>query len=325
MVFTILVTLILLGDLCHSFVPNSNSIHLDASVLKLRNNKLFSSLKNDNNSNSDDDDDDDGRIISKEAQQLLARAKEIRESLEEEEITSSTTTMPGKSDKSINNNSIYINNKYTSPFNVPIDEKRKCDSIGYRLYVDIGREDGTWMEPRWGASGKRIECTIDVSFLLPSSPVSTDQDSSLANEEITGNMVKDNLSGTSSSVRILHSAPKARLRNGFDEMNVNGGGYRIDVGENKGQRMPSSNTARFYLDVNGTEEMTTFGDISIPKGCLYFSLPCFGSNVKNLSSKEGIVTVRQIGWHTGWRRVESRIIGVFRVVPIDKAKARDGF
>ena len=43
------------------------------------------------------------------------------------------------------------------------------------------------------------------------------------------------------------------------------------------------------------------------------------------SSKEGVVTVRQMGWHTGWRRDESRIVGTFRAVPIDKAKQKDGF
>lgn len=73
-------------------------------------------------------------------------------------------------------------------------------------------------------------------------------------------------------------------------------------------------------------------DVSIPPGCLYFSLPCFfrgGGNAdpSNIlfSTKEGIISVRQIGWHTGWRREESRIVGIFRAVPIEKAQRIDGY
>jgi hypothetical protein len=65
-------------------------------------------------------------------------------------------------------------------------------------------------------------------------------------------------------------------------------------------------------------------DIFIPMGCLYFSIPCFGG-ASQISSKEGIVTIRQTGWHTGWRREESRIVGTFRAVPIDQAIKKDGF
>ena len=68
-----------------------------------------------------------------------------------------------------------------------------------------------------------------------------------------------------------------------------------------------------------------YSDIFVPNGCLYFSLPCFGNSISQLSTREGPVTVRQIGWHTGWRREESRIVGTFRAVPIEKAQARDGF
>ena len=49
--------------------------------------------------------------------------------------------------------------------------KAKADTVCYddvesvyRQYNDIGREDGTWMDPKWGASGRRIEFTVDVCF-----------------------------------------------------------------------------------------------------------------------------------------------------------------
>lgn len=287
------------------------------------------SLSTDSNNNSKD-----GKIIPKEAEQLLAKAKQIRDSLEEQTPTPSTSLSGGNVASNTRNNRI-------SPFNVQLDARisESCASVGYRLYIDLGREDGTWMDPRWGASGKRIEFTIDVSFLSPKCKSNDNDDNnndddgggaSLATQDIVNNMVKDNLSGKSSAVRMIQSATTARLRNGFDRVNFYNGGYRIDMnmdGETggKGKRLSSSNTLRFYLNSDGTEGKSTYGDVSIPKGNLYFSLPCFGSDAKQLSTKEGIVTVRQIGWHTGWRREESRIVGVFRAVPIDQAKKRDGF
>lgn len=304
-----------------------------------------SSSKSSNNNNNvneknDNSDNNDTNIISKEAQELLTKAKLLRDSINEVEsktkdtATTTTTTTTRTIPKS--------NSSKVSKFNVNVNhDDNNNNSIGYRLYVDIGREDGTWMDPRWGRSGKRIEFTIDISFLISPPPRTNNNDnnnndndnvidSSLANNDIIQNMVKDNLSGKSSSVRIIQSALYARLRKGFDQMNVYGGGYRIDIGDNNRgnsfkKQISSSNTLRFYLHTDGTEEKSNYGDIYIPKGNLYFSIPCFGNDVRQLSSKEGIVTVRQIGWHTGWRREESRIVGVFRAVPIDQAQKRDGF
>jgi len=161
------------------------------------------------------------------------------------------------------------------------------------------------MDPRWGASGRRMELSLDVRF-----------GSSLerASPEIASRMVQDNFGGRSSPTYVLETAEWARLRNGFDRMPCRSGAYRIDTSKNGG-------TARFYIDV---VDGKTDGDISIPKGSLYFSLPVFG-RIEQLSTKEGIVTVRQMGWHTGWRREESRIVGTFRAVPIDKARRIDGF
>mmetsp|Transcript_30481 Transcript_30481/g.35151 ORF Transcript_30481/g.35151 Transcript_30481/m.35151 type:complete len:89 (+) Transcript_30481:87-353(+) len=38
------------------------------------------------------------------------------------------------------------------------------EDYAHRLYVDIGRDDGTWMNPKRRASGRKIEFTINVSF-----------------------------------------------------------------------------------------------------------------------------------------------------------------
>jgi hypothetical protein len=166
------------------------------------------------------------------------------------------------------------------------------------------------MDPRWGASGKRIGFSIDIK-LFSDTP---------ANAEVLDRMVKDNFGGTSSPVYKIVSSPFARLRSGFDRMACHGGGHRIDTGRN------GAGTVRFHLLVHGTPERgSSFGDIYVPGGCLYFSLPCFGNSTSQLSTKEGPVTVRQIGWHTGWRREESRIVGTFRAVHIEQARKRDGY
>jgi len=232
--------------------------------------------------------------LKEEAQRLLERAQELRASIPEskEKVASSESTTEIIKD---------------SPWSVSGQDD--VPGVGYRFYIDIGREEGTWMDPRWGASGKRIEFTLDVKFLTG--------EASIADDTVRDTMVKDNFGGKSSPVCILQSAEMARLRGGFERMKCYGGGYRIDSGKTQ--------TARFFINVEGTPESgSVFGDVSVPKGALYFSLPCFG-NISNLSTKEGIVSVRQVGWHTGWRREESRIAGVVRAVPIETARKRDAF
>lgn len=234
-----------------------------------------------------------GDDLKNEAAELLEKARQLRESLPAETITKKTPTKSA--------------NKQSSRWTVPESDS---PGVGYRLYIGIGREQGTWMDPRWGASGKRIEFTLDVKFLTETA----------ANQTVANRMVKDNFGGTSSPVYELITAPKARLRSGFDEMASHGGGYRIDRARNGG------GTARFYILVDGTPQSgSSYGDIFVPKGCLYFSIPIFGNSISQLSSKEGPLTVRQIGWHTGWRREESQMVGTFRVVPIEKAQRVDGF
>lgn len=179
--------------------------------------------------------------------------------------------------------------------------------VGYRLYLDIGREQGTWMDPRWGASGRRMDLALDVMFCTET----------LADATTQANMVQDNFGGKRAPVYQLDSAPSARLRNGFDKMKCFCGGYRVDVAKD-------GKAIRFHVNVDG-KEGPEYGDISIPKGCLHFSLPCFGQGLSQLSTREGLVSVRQIGWHTGLRREESRIIGTFRAVPIEKATEQNKY
>jgi hypothetical protein len=150
-----------------------------------------------------------------EAAKLRKRAQELR------------ATLPEEKEKAESSSSL------DSKWMVESDSS----GVGYRLELDIGREEGTWMDPRWGASGRRISLTLDVLFSdLP------------ADKETEEKMVKDNFGGKSSRVCLLETAPAARLRNGFDKMKCTGGAYRVDSGGN-GQQ-----TARFYIPVEGTPE-----------------------------------------------------------------------
>jgi hypothetical protein len=229
-----------------------------------------------------------------EARELLAKAQAIRE------------TLPFESPKQNISSELY--NFGQTPWSLPAIATDDVSVTEYRLNIDIGREPGTWMDPLWGASEKRIELTLDVRF--------TDQP--LKDEATLHALSFDNLAGKRGDTFTLESASYARLKKGFDRMKCHGGGYRVDQGKK------NVDTVRFLILVNGVSG-ESYGDVSIPQGYLYFSIPVFGRRISQLSSKDGPVTVRQVGWHTGWRREESRIVGSFRAVPLDQARKRDGF
>ena len=246
--------------------------------------------------------------VSKEAERLLSKAKAIRE-----ELGGNDT----KNNKQLGSSSPI---QIQSEFCLPATSSGSINN--YRLYLDVGREPGTWMDPRWGASGRRIECTIDVSF---SSVDDDKEEEQLPSEEITNGLIKTVTTKSSklSPVFKLQHAPFARLRSGFDKMKISEGGYCIESAS-------KSSTMRFCLSVSGTEGCNaSYGDVSIPEGNLYFALPYFGTNQcdgsVSISKKEGTICVKQFGWNTGWRREESRILGVFRAVPLQEAKRRDKF
>ena len=258
---------------------------------------------------NDNSDGGDNASIA-EAERLLAKAKALRESLP----TSSAAP-----------NAYLKQGKIVSEFSL---SENQLDN-SFRLYLDIGREKGTWMDPRWGASGRRIECTLDVSFAKDEQQTQDDDDDSPSPEQQqllaseTADRLLKTVTNTKSSlspVYKLQTAPYARLRGGFDKMVIQEGGFCIESTPSA-----SSSTLRFCISVAGTKD----GDVIIPEGLIYFALPYFGiqgsTNTMALSTKEGTITVKQMGWNTGWRREESRIFGVFRAVLLKKAKTRDKF
>jgi hypothetical protein len=209
----------------------------------------------------------------------------------------------------------------TSPFALPPPTAHGTEEQSahyeYRLHVDIGREPGSWMEPRWGASGRRIEFTLDVRFTGDAANYGEKGDGTPRQMHASSSLVRDGKSlgwlgakgGSESSCFGLETAPYARMRSGFDRMACLGGLYRIE----RGSKQKSDATVRFCIRVDGT---TDYGDVTIPPGYLYFSIPAFSSKLSLISRKPGPVTVRQPGWNTGWRREESRIVGVFVATPL---------
>mmetsp|Transcript_29772 Transcript_29772/g.56308 ORF Transcript_29772/g.56308 Transcript_29772/m.56308 type:complete len:339 (-) Transcript_29772:591-1607(-) len=270
-----------------------------------------------------------------DAERLLAKAKAIRDSLPD----TAAATNNGESTSNSNDPTKATRqeaNRVVSKFSLPSPQS---SNNNFRLYLDIGRESGTWMDPRWGASGRRIECTLDITFPTPSSSATEEDATTIrqpASEEITAGLIKTvtTKSSTLSPVFKLQSAPFARLRGGFDEMKIIDGGYCVEYSASAS--LSSSSTLRFCIEVVGTTDL----DVTIPEGKLYFALPYFGLRTERggdggddstsmskmeVSNREGTMTVKQMGWHTGWYREESRMLGVFRAVPLEKARGRDKF
>jgi hypothetical protein len=159
--------------------------------------------------------------LARQAEELLAQAKQLRAEIGEYDTKTSTSETP-----------THATTLKVSEWSV---ESPSSDQE-YRLYIDIGREEGTWMDPRWAASGRRIEGTLDIVF-----------SSLLASDDITMNMVRDNQQGASSSTFEVQTATKVRLKGGFGQMRVTTGGYRLDASKNGG-------TLRFYVSTEGTRD-----------------------------------------------------------------------
>ena len=235
-----------------------------------------------------------------QAQELLEKARKLRQ-----EIDQASRDAAAKKAAATSTTTRQATAVVSSPWSLV---NQDSDVTAYRFYVDIGREQGTWMEARWGASGQRIEFSLDVAFTTEA-----------VNRTVADQMVQDNNNrarrSSKSPVYRLDVAPFARLRGGFDRMKCKPGAYRLDTSNNRGQK-----TLRLFFHTEGK----TMGDVSVPEDAnLYISLPVLADS--SLSRKEGIVSVRQYGWRTGLYRQESRIVGVVKAVPLKKARINDGF
>ncbi|KAL3908130.1 MAG: hypothetical protein SGARI_003206 [Bacillariaceae sp.] len=190
-----------------------------------------------------------------EAETLKAKAERLRQEIEKGESNRSPTA--AENNNLPNAASVTATTSVATANLLPwslVESDEQHEGQEFRFYVDVGREDGTWMDPRWGASGNRIPFTLDIKLLSDT----------LADATVAEKMVKDNSMGRSSQVFALESAPFARLRDGFDRMACHGGAYRID--KDNGGRY----TIRMMIEVEGTkaDQNYVYGDVYPPKKVL---------------------------------------------------------
>jgi len=71
------------------------------------------------------------------------------------------------------------------------------------------------------------------------------------------------------------------------------------------------NQLKLEFATSGTEGYSNLGDVSIPSGTFFATLGWLGgdprNNPSNASVREGMLTVVQRGFHTGFYRKENRI------------------
>jgi len=107
------------------------------------------------------------------------------------------------------------------------------------LRLDFGREEGTWMDARWGASGNRVKAVVAVELL----------------EGGQVQVVEDYNYG------LLLQLPK-----------VKGGKWRVE-GSFPSERL------KFELEHNGLTKDVTRCDVDVPEGKLFLSVNTLGTSV----------------------------------------------
>ena len=190
---------------------------------------------------------------TEERVEMLAQANDLRRRAQELRASIAQQEQEKNNSNNKNNQTIWQAtslHSVVSPWRVSSSDST-IDGVGYRLHIDIGREEGTWMDPRWGASGRRIPFTLDVLF---TNVLVTDMD--LLDSKI-GNLmhkatIRNPFGSKSSPSYLLKTAPSARLRNGFDAMSCQDGAYQVDLSTDRNGRQQA--TARFHVCVDGTPE-----------------------------------------------------------------------
>mmetsp|Transcript_5126 Transcript_5126/g.13770 ORF Transcript_5126/g.13770 Transcript_5126/m.13770 type:complete len:497 (-) Transcript_5126:1342-2832(-) len=133
----------------------------------------------------------------------------------------------------------------------------RLDNTRWRLSLDVGREQGTWMPKTWGASGERLRLFLEIEF----------SDNPLMEWE-------DFLNGSKGSKTLkvvnhcLNSAPS--MNEGSLTIDVSDGGWRIAPGEGP----YGTDLLRFYFDVN-QETHHTGSDVYCPEGRVFFTCGYF--------------------------------------------------
>ena len=128
----------------------------------------------------------------------------------------------------------------------------------WRLSIDVGREEGTWMPEDWAKSGARLVCPLEVEVL--------------GEAAAEPNAERDIMGGGASLIRPV-ATPKIVSERGEEEVLVAGGGWKIgpsDAGRGRAA------TLRFWLDFLearglGAGVSARRNDVTLPAERLYFA------------------------------------------------------
>eukprot|EP00980_Cylindrotheca_fusiformis_P031363 scaffold26247_cov127-Cylindrotheca_fusiformis.AAC.1 len=163
------------------------------------------------------------------------------------------------------------------------EQLKLMDNTRWRLMLNVGREQGTWMPQTWGISGQRLYLNVELEF----SP-----DQLYEREEFL-----NGISGTK-VLKVVHNEASLSptMTEGGRKVRVKDGGWRVAPGEG-----PLGTTVlRFYFEL----EETTYhngSDVYCPAGRIYCTCGYFpmehrhhdGSSMKDVLKLEQDKVVAQ--------------------------------
>ena len=185
---------------------------------------------------------------------------------------------------------------------------------------DLGREDGTWMPPRWAASGARYEFSLDVKLGGSASVAAAaekegaasvaawfDSRAARGSRSASKETRRDKYLGGDGSGGVVvlegRQPTRPKIRNYPAPFTVVPGCWTRAGKVNDG-------SLKLWMQVG--DEGVEFEDLALPPGeRLFMTAPAWG---RTLSNRGGVVSVRV---NAIWR-TEYRIVGRWKAVPIEQ-------
>eukprot|EP00559_Dactyliosolen_fragilissimus_P003127 CAMPEP_0184867378 /NCGR_PEP_ID=MMETSP0580-20130426/26278_1 /TAXON_ID=1118495 /ORGANISM="Dactyliosolen fragilissimus" /LENGTH=452 /DNA_ID=CAMNT_0027367625 /DNA_START=152 /DNA_END=1510 /DNA_ORIENTATION=- len=137
------------------------------------------------------------------------------------------------------------------------------DNTEWKLVLNIGRENGTWMPKTWGISGTRLLLNLEMEFTDEQLYDRDDFLGSMGGSKIL--KIKDN---------VLRVAPS--ISQGQRNVRAKNGGWRVV----RGQGPQGTDMLRFYIELE--EQISRSGeDVYCPAGRIYCSCGYFPQSLGN--------------------------------------------
>lgn len=207
--------------------------------------------------------DDENESIQSEIDQMKLKA--LRKLNDLDTIMSSTPPPPPTAtDTTITTNSVLPIRKNPStslPYVDPmVEQLTLLTDTSWKMTLNVGREQGTWMPKDWGISGERLLINFQINF--------------------TGDQLytRDDFLGGLGGARILNITDNQMtlspsVREGIKTIRALEGGWRVA----KGQGPQGTDILRFYLEVEERISHTE-GDVYCPAGRIYCNCGYFPTN-----------------------------------------------